>query len=317
MMLPDDATENTYFVPLTSDHGFKSTFGNERNTLFLRRALQALIRSETPIAKVTLIKTEQTKLLQDSRGGIYDLACRDADGRYFIVEMQLAEAAGFLQRMKFYTLYRLNALLRRGTPNFDHLPPVYCIGLLNFVIWPQLPDYYQSIALRTEAGVLVDEQATYITVELPKFTKSLEELTSDLDKLLYTMKTAHTLPANKPDYWPVIWNEDWIRLAFDELDRLKMDPEERIAYEMAIVRNASIVFAANERRERERTEALSEGREEGIEQGREQGREEGRRQAVEASIQRALRRGKLTVAEIAEDHGVALAEVLLIQAKAQ
>jgi hypothetical protein len=36
------------YLPSTSDYGFKVTFGNPHNTEFLRRALQALIRSEVP-----------------------------------------------------------------------------------------------------------------------------------------------------------------------------------------------------------------------------------------------------------------------------
>ena len=43
------------FISIISDYGFKVTFGNAADTLFLRVALQAL----------TL----------DSRAGIYDVAC--------------------------------------------------------------------------------------------------------------------------------------------------------------------------------------------------------------------------------------------------
>ena len=40
------------FIPLISDYGFKATFGNETNDLFLRTALQALIKSPVPIREV-------------------------------------------------------------------------------------------------------------------------------------------------------------------------------------------------------------------------------------------------------------------------
>jgi hypothetical protein len=39
-------------LPITSDYGFKVTFGNRVNTLFLRRALQALIQSPVHIVEV-------------------------------------------------------------------------------------------------------------------------------------------------------------------------------------------------------------------------------------------------------------------------
>ncbi|HEX8350862.1 MAG TPA: PD-(D/E)XK nuclease family transposase, partial [Hymenobacter sp.] len=83
------------------DYGFKVTFGNEASSLFLRRALQALIQSDTPIEQVTFLPHELSWLTIDSRSGIYDLACQDAAGNFFIVEMQLSEYPEFIQRMKF------------------------------------------------------------------------------------------------------------------------------------------------------------------------------------------------------------------------
>lgn len=49
-------TDDQIFIPIISDYGFKATFGNEANTLFLRRALQALIKSEVPIKEVKFDK---------------------------------------------------------------------------------------------------------------------------------------------------------------------------------------------------------------------------------------------------------------------
>ena len=58
------------FHPLISDYGFKATFGNEHNTVFLRRALQALIASEVPIEYVEFLPNGQLGLTPESRRGI-------------------------------------------------------------------------------------------------------------------------------------------------------------------------------------------------------------------------------------------------------
>ena len=55
------------FIPLLSDYGFKATFGNETNSLFLRTALQALIKSPVPIRELHLEKNAFEALTQDSR----------------------------------------------------------------------------------------------------------------------------------------------------------------------------------------------------------------------------------------------------------
>lgn len=65
------------FISLLSDYGFKATFGNESDTTFLKKALQALIDSSVPIKEVNFVKNEISALTKDSRSGIYDLACTD------------------------------------------------------------------------------------------------------------------------------------------------------------------------------------------------------------------------------------------------
>jgi len=205
--------ESGLFIPIISDYGFKATFGNEANTLFTRRALQALIKSDVSIEQVTFLPNELSRITKDGRSGIYDLACRDTEGNFFIVEMQLSEYPEFIQRMKFYSLYRLNTLIKRGKYTFDDLPRIYCIGIL-----------------------AIDEQTTFVTIELARFGKLLSEVSTDLDKLIYTMKTVHTV--TDLSQYPQFWTEEWLQTAIDELDKRAMTPEELLDYEMTLSANA-------------------------------------------------------------------------------
>lgn len=91
--------ETGIYIPIISDYGFKATFGNEADSLFLRTALQALIKSATPIREVHFDKNAFEALTIDSRSGIFDLARTDENGSQFIVEMQLGVAPYFVQRM--------------------------------------------------------------------------------------------------------------------------------------------------------------------------------------------------------------------------
>ena len=60
------------FISMLSDYGFKATFGNQHHTLFLRRALQALIGSAAPITAVTFEQTTFEGPTLGSRSGLYD-----------------------------------------------------------------------------------------------------------------------------------------------------------------------------------------------------------------------------------------------------
>lgn len=93
--------ENGRFISILSDYGFKATFGNEADTTFLKKALQALIDSPVPIKSVEFVKNDISAITIDSRSGIYDVACVDENDSHFIVEMQLSEYPEFIQRMKF------------------------------------------------------------------------------------------------------------------------------------------------------------------------------------------------------------------------
>ncbi|WP_375417338.1 Rpn family recombination-promoting nuclease/putative transposase [uncultured Hymenobacter sp.] len=286
------------FISLLSDYGFKATFGNERDSLFLRRALQALIQSDTPIAEVTFLPNELVRLNPDSRGGVYDLACTDELGRYFIVEMQLSNYPEFLQRMKFYSLYRFNTLVLRGDYSFKNLPRIYCIGILGTTIFPEISAYHNTAVLRNEAGELMDDQTVFITVELPKFVKPAAAIITDLDKLLYTMKTLHQAPEDQTK-WPEFWTEEWIRTAMQELDWRSMDPEELLLYQMTMTKNAHAVQVVKKQVEKAEQEARQIGLEEGMQEGMQQGMQEGMQQAATATVRNLLAMNLLTTAQIA------------------
>jgi hypothetical protein len=111
----------------------------------------------------------------------------------------------------------------------------------------------------------------------------------DLEKLIHTMKTIHTV--TQPTQFPKFWNEEWLKIAIDELDRRKMTPDERASFEILVARNAEAVKAES----RKIKEALA-------------------LKNIETII-KALKRGKLSIEEIAEDNGVTVDFVIDLQKK--
>lgn len=233
-------TDDQIFIPIISDYGFKATFGNEANTLFLRKALQALIKSEVPIKEVKFDKNTFEGITQDGRSGIFDLACTDENDNHFIVEMQYGDAPYFVQRMKFYALHKFNAMVKRGKFDYGTLTQIYCVAILASNILPY-DDFHTLANLRNEKAELFDDQMTFVTVELDKFTLQESDCQTDLQKLIYTMKTIHTV--TQPTQFPKFWDEEWLKVAIDELDSRKMTPDEKASLEILIARNAESVKA--------------------------------------------------------------------------
>lgn len=237
-------TDNQIFIPIISDYGFKATFGNETNTLFLRKALQALIKSEIPIKEVIFDKNTFEGITIDGRSGILDLACTDENDNHFIVEMQYWEAPFFVQRMKFYALHKFNAMVKRGKFDYGILTKIYCVAILANEILPY-HQFHTVANLRNEKGELFDDQMTFVTVELDKFTIEEADCQTDLQKLIYTMKTIHTV--TQPAQFPKFWDEEWLKVAIDELDSRKMTPDEKASLEILIARNAESVKAESQK----------------------------------------------------------------------
>ena len=235
---------NSPFISLLSDYGFKVAFADETNTLFLRRALQALIQSANPIEEVRFLRHEFTGLTQQSRGGFFDLACTDEKDRTFIVEMQLGHYKHFIQRSKFYAFQQLNTLVSKGRYRFEDLTPIYCIGFLAKGIFPQSNEYYHFGRLKNQKGEEMDNQTTHIIVEINKFKKDVQDIHSDLDKLIYTMKNLSKIKGL--DELPEFLTEDWIEQALNKVDISQMSPEQRMHYEMMLARNGSILQMRDE-----------------------------------------------------------------------
>lgn len=237
--------ENGRFISILSDYGFKATFGNEADTTFLKRALQALIDSPVPIKLVEFVKNDISAITIDSRSGIYDIACVDENDNHFIVEMQLSEYPEFIQRMKFYALHRFNTLVKKGEYKFENLPKIYCIGILAKSIFPQIADYHNIAILRNDKNETIDDQMTFVTVELDKFKKQENEVITDLDKLIYTMQNLHKI--TETSQFPAFWNEDWLKKAISEVDTRNMTTEQKLAFEMTISANALAVKNENKK----------------------------------------------------------------------
>jgi predicted transposase/invertase (TIGR01784 family) len=218
------------FIPFTSDYGFKITFGNERDTLFLRRALAALIESPHPITDVFFTKNTLDGLTKTSKSGIFDLSCIDAVGNTFIVEMQVEATLKFLNRLKFYGFQRYIALVKRGNAfDFGTIPKIYCIAIMGKKVY-DMPEYHNVSTLKNQNGFEIDHQIKFITVELPKFKIKAKDIKTDLEKLIFTIKNGKKMIgfAKKPEFM----NEEWIATAFHELETRSWTPEQYADYEI-------------------------------------------------------------------------------------
>ncbi len=281
------------FIPFTSDYGFKVTFGNENNTVFLKRALKALLQLRYAIKEIIFSKTTFDGLIKDSRSGIFDMICTDERGDAFIVEMQGLAKAFFLNRLQFYAFQRFDFLVKKGKFDFNIKEKIYCIAILGTNI-SDVTSYHNTISLKNQDGIEFSNAIQYVTVELEKFNLSVEELQTDLEKLIFTIKNAHKMTAAKEK--PAFWEEDWLNIPMGELDIRTMSPERYEAYQYWLVHQADM-----ERLEREQRESTEKAKIEGKIEGK-----------IEI-IKELIKEGLLPISSIAKVAHVSEGYVLKIQ----
>ena len=303
------------YLSVLSDRGFKAAFGNKNDTSFLCKALTLLIGAKVPITSVTFIENDYPGITKEGRGARLDLACEDEHGNQFIVEMQVQDPQYFIHRAKHYTFHAFNRMVQKGNFKFNNLKKIYMVSFLATKAYPTNL-YHQIVTLKNQHGELVDDQITHVIVELGKFKKTLTEVKSDLDKLIYTMKQT----ANTNFQEAAFMQERWLQTALTTLKTANLTADQRMQLELDIAYQVSYedsLLAKGEAKGEAR--GVARGRKEGRKEGRMEGRMEGKKEGVaegnENGVVAMLKSGKHTAVEIADLMDMPVARVEAIRAK--
>jgi predicted transposase/invertase (TIGR01784 family) len=189
-----------YICPFT-DFGFKKLFGTEPNKDLLIDFLNELLKKdEGRIVDLTYLSTEQLGRACDDRKAIFDIYCENEKGEKFIVELQKAKQNYFKDRSIYYSTFPIQSQAQKGDWNFQ-LKAIYTVGILDFVFDDNKDDnevFHHEVQLfnKTTQKVFYDK-LTYVYLEMPKFTKTEEELETHFDKWLYVLKNLSDL-TNRP-----------------------------------------------------------------------------------------------------------------------
>ena len=154
-----------------ADLTFKKVFGEHPELVkSLLNALLPFKSEEEEITSVAYLTPEMVPQTPTRKYSIVDVRCEDAQGRQFIVEMQMVWSAEFKQRVLFNASKAYVKQLNRGE-DYSLLKPVYSLNLVNEVFEPELDDYYHYYHLvHEEHTEKVIDGLHLVFVELPKFT---------------------------------------------------------------------------------------------------------------------------------------------------
>ncbi len=279
-----------FIVPFFSDFGFKTVW--VQGDKFPKKAIQGMLDLKDPIKELHMTRNEFSGLTWENKGGIFDVVCKDEHKRVFIVEMQSQDYRFIIQRLLYYTFQEFCNLIPKGPDetSYGALQPIYCICIIKDKILPG-ENYHQAFLLKNDQGNVLYSGLEIHLFELGKFPilpKEKKKVKSDLEKLLFTMKYAHTIDPKEKINIPDFWEEEWLSESITELELAKMTPEQRKWVERSLVKEGTIREARKVILEEMMQKGLEEGMEKGFKKGMEKGMEKGIEKGMEKGMEKSL-----------------------------
>ena len=152
-----------------ADLTFKRVFGEHPDLVM--SLLNALLPLEAD-RKITEIEYLPSEMVPENplrKNSIVDVRCKDAQGRHFLVEMQMLWSPEFKQRVLFNAS---KAYVRQldASNHYKLLQPVYSLNLVNEVFEPELEGFYHHYRMvHVENSDRIIDGLQLVFVELPKF----------------------------------------------------------------------------------------------------------------------------------------------------
>jgi predicted transposase/invertase (TIGR01784 family) len=158
------------------------------------------------------------------------LYCENDKGEKFIVELQKTKQAFFKDRALYYSTFPIQEQAKRSSEWSFELKAIYTVAILDFVFEEDKKDtnkYKYFVKLSDiETNKVFYDKLTFVYLEIPKFTKCLDEIESHFEKWLYVLRHLNEL-----DKIPAKLTERVFKKLFDVAEIAKFNREQLMAYE--------------------------------------------------------------------------------------
>ena len=282
------------FINPFTDIGFKRIFGQEVSKPVLITFLNALLEGEHHILDLKLLDKEQPGESVDDRSLIYDVYCETEGGERIIVEMQNRYQSYFKNRSIYYVA---RSISRQGEPglswNYSDVKAVYLIAFLNFKLTDISTDFRTDVGMMDlRRKVLFSDKMRLVFLQLPYFTKEVDDCETIFDKIIYVLKHMDVLKR-----MPWMAQEAVFQKLASIADVSSLSKQERIDYD------------ENLRKYRD-TVAVMEGQWElGHAKGMEKGLKKGRAEGMEKGIEKGAADKAFSIARTMKASGMSLADI--------
>jgi len=212
------------FLDVKTDYAFKRVFGAEESVPLLISFLNAILgyEGDNAIVSLDILDPYLAPKLAGMKDTYVDVKAKLANQKTVIIEMQVLPVEGFEKRVLYNMVKQYSNQLDKGD-RYHLLNPVIALTFTNFVMFKEF-DKYQSAfeLLEKETFTQYNGDIELVFVELPKFTKTLDQLVDIKEKWIYFIQNAGDL-----EYIPdTLKEQPCIEDAFERVNEGAMTPEE-------------------------------------------------------------------------------------------
>lgn len=210
-----------------NEAAFKKIFGTKKNKDILIHFLNDIIvfKGREPIKKVTFLKSKMEPEIEAKKSSVVDVLCEDEKGSQYIVELQIANEKGFEKKAHYYAS-------KAYVSQMDNGNEIIFLAITSYVVFPNKENYKSDhVILEEESHQNNLKNFSFTFLELPKFNGNIDELSTTVDKWAYFFK--HAEKTSEDDFEKLFGNNDTLKKAYKELNRINWTPSEIYAYEEA------------------------------------------------------------------------------------
>ncbi len=212
------------FINPKTDYAFKKIFGSSESKDILISFLNAMIYDgNSTIQDLEIINPNLPPQVEGLKDSSLDVKAQLADGTIVIIEIQILNVESPDKRVLYNANKTYASQLQRGQ-GYRMLKPVIALTITDFEMFKNSNNLISKFVYKEENSNLPypDNDIKLIFVELPKFTKSVDQLETLADKWLYFMKYAITIT----EVPPVMDSVPEIHQAFGIANEVNLSPDE-------------------------------------------------------------------------------------------
>lgn len=256
--------KDKYVNPYTN-FGFKKLFGTEINKDLLISFINSLLHGREVVKDLTYLNTEHLGTSETDRKAVFDVYCENEKGEKILVEMQRGIQQYFKDRSLYYATFPIREQGQKGEWDYQ-LKAVYIIGILNFTFDKDNDNYFHHEVqlLDNKTKEVFYDKLTFIYLEMPKFNKTEDELTSMFEKWLFVLRNLSRLMER-----PKALQERIFTKLFEAAEIAKFTKLEYDNYEESLKAYRDWKNTIDTEKKISWEEGHEKGREEGFEEGQE------------------------------------------------